>query len=314
MKKSWTNLVREYVSYRRNLGFTSSTELETLMNFANFAEKSGHEGPLTTALASQWAQSTKRESTITWADRIQRVRGFAKYCQRYDARTEVPPRQLFGIASRRLVPHIFTDEEILALLNAAESLRPKNRLRPVTCRTLFGLLVSTGLRISEAVNLTRSDVDLNAGVLVVREAKRHRQRLVPLHPTAIAELNAYARARDRMIERSPSERFFMFDKDTPADPHKVSHALRFLCNQLGLTPRGQHRNFRIYDFRHSFIVRSLVQCHKQGLDVHKAVLNLSTYVGHSDVESTYWYVTGVPELMALAAERFHTYSKESRNE
>lgn len=314
MKKSWTALVEEYVSYRRGFGYALTSEAQILMNFAKFAEKDGHEGPLTTALASQWARSAKIESAITWSDRIQRLRGFAKYCKRYDATTELPPRQLFGTAARRLVPHIFTDEEILALLDAAAALRPKDNMRPITCRAVFGLLVSAGLRVSEAVNLNREDVDLKAGVLTIREAKRHKQRLVPLHATVIAELNAYASVRDRIIKEPLSNRFFIFARETPVDPQKLSHALRFLCRKLGLTPRGQHRNFRVYDFRHTFIVRSFVQFHATGVDVHKAVLSLSTYVGHSEVESTYWYVTGIPELMTLAAERFHTYSKERFNE
>jgi integrase len=138
--------------------------------------------------------------------------------------------------------------------------------------------------------------------------------LVPLHATVIAELNGYANVRDRIIKEPLSNSFFMFDPETPVDPKKLSHALRFLSRQLGLTPRGQHRNFRVYDLRHTFIVRSFVQFHAAGVDVYKAVLSLSTYVGHSEVESTYWYVTGIPELMAIAAERFHTYSKECFNE
>jgi integrase len=311
---SWTTLVEEYVSYRRKLGFALTSEAETLMHFAKFAEKVGHEGPLTIALASQWACSTKRDTPLTWADRIQRLRGFAKYCQRYDSATEIPPRQMFGIASRRLLPHIFTEEEILALLDAASSLRPKNKLRPITCRTLFGLLASTGLRISEALNLTRADVDLDGAILTIREAKRHKQRLVPVHPTVVSELRTYARARDRMIGKPLCDYFFMLDAETRADSKRMSWALRFLCKKLGWTPRGEHHNFRLYDFRHVFIVRCFLHFHQKGMDVHKAVLSLSTYVGHSDVASTYWYVTGIPELMSIAAERFHDFSKEGLHE
>ena len=310
----WTKLVEQYVSYRRKLGFALSSEENTLLNFARFAEKVGHQGPLTIALASQWAESSRRGNRLTSADRIQRLRGFAKYCQRLDTLTEVPPRQLFGTASRRLIPHIFTEKEIQQLMETAASLRPKNKLRPITCRTLLGLLVSTGLRISEATNLTRADVDLNAGVLTIREAKRHKQRLVPLHPSAVLELRAYAQLRDRLIVKSRSNFFFLFDSESRADPKRMRNALQFLCQKLGWKPRGEHKHFRLYDFRHVFIVRSLLQSHHQGTDVHKFVLALSTYVGHSDVASTYWYVTGIPELMSIAANRFHMFAKEGPNE
>lgn len=309
----WSALVEEYVSYRRNLGFALTSDAELLLCFAKFAERIRHEGPLTIELASQWAQSSKKETPITWADRIQRLRGFARYCQRYHAATEIPPRQLFGVASRRLTPHIFTEEEIDILLKESNSLRPKGKLRPITCRSMFGLLASSGLRISEAVNLTRADVDLVGGVLTIREAKRHKQRLVPLHPTVVSELKNYEKKRDQMIGKT-SHYFFMFDSETRADAHKMSHALRLLCKQLDWKTRGEHRNFRLYDFRHYFIVRCFLRFHEQGIDVHKAVLKLSTYVGHSDVTSTYWYVTGIPELMSIAAERFRDFSMEADHE
>ncbi|MCI0562923.1 MAG: tyrosine-type recombinase/integrase [Nitrososphaera sp.] len=310
----WSSLVKEYVSYRRKLGYALTSDADLLLNFAKYAENVCHEGPLTTEMASQWARSSKRNTPFTWADRIQRLRGFARYCQRYHASTEIPPRQLFGVASRRLVPHIFTVEEIETLLTEATYLRPKGKLRPVTCRALFGLLASTGLRISEAVNLTRADVDLQSGILKIREAKRHKQRLVPLHPTVVSELQAYANERDQIIPKTSLCNFFIFDSDTPADPQRLGHALRFLCKKLGWKPRGEHHRFRLYDFRHFFIVRCFLQFHERGIDVHRAVLQLSVYVGHSDVSSTYWYVTGIPELMTIAAERFRTFSMEGAHE
>jgi len=310
----WSSLVEEYVAYRRKLGFALTSDADLLLTFARFAETMRHEGPLTTELASQWARSSKLETPITWADRLQRLRGFAKYCQRYHPSTEIPPRQLFGLASRRLTPHIFTPEEIETLLTEASSLRPKGKLRSFTCRALFGLLASTGLRISEALNLTRADVDLNVGILTIREAKRHKQRLVPLHPTVVSELQVYAQTRDRMIGKTPLPFFFLLDSETPVDPLKMSNALRFLCKKLDWKPRGDHRRFRLYDFRHFFIVRCFLQFHEQGIDVHKAVLQLAVYVGHSDVASTYWYVTGIPELMTIAAERFRTFSMEAEHE
>jgi integrase/recombinase XerD len=310
----WSSLVNEYVAYRRKLGFALTSDAELLLNFAKFAEKVCHEGPLTTELASQWAQTSIRHTPMTWADRIQRLRGFARYCQRYHALTEIPPRQLFGVASRRLVPHIFTQDEMETLLTEANSLRPKGKLRPITCRTLFGLLASTGLRIAEASNLTRADVDLHEGLLTIREAKRHKQRLVPLHSTTVEELRAYIQQRDRIVSKTSLPNFFIFDSETPADPQRMSQALCYLCRKMDWKTRGEHRRFRMYDFRHYFIVHSFLQFHERGINLHRAVLQLSTYVGHSDVSSTYWYVTGIPEWMNIAAARFRTFSMEDAHE
>lgn len=157
-------------------------------------------------------------------------------------------------------------------------------------------------------------MDLDAGILNIREAKRHKQRLVPLHATVVSELKAYSQKRDQLLGKTSFRNFFMFDSETPADPQRMGHALRFLCKQLGWKPRGEHHRFRLYDFRHFFIVRCFLQFHEQGINVHRAVLQLSVYVGHADVTSTYWYVTGIPELMTIASERFRIFSMEAAHE
>ena len=107
------------------------------------------------------------------------------------------PAGLFGPVARRLVPHIYTEAEIAALLDAAAQLRPVTglRLRPRTYATLFGLLASTGLRISEALALSPTDVDLPGAVLTVRQTKFRKSRLVPLHPTTVTALTQYVEAR-----------------------------------------------------------------------------------------------------------------------
>jgi integrase/recombinase XerD len=307
---SWTRRVEAYVAYRRDLGFALKIDEKILLQFARFAEKMGHKDRLNVALATQWARISKSQAPITWGRRLDVLRGFAKYCQRFEADTEVPPQNLFGPTHRRLVPHIYTDAEILALLAAADNLLPINGLRPATCRTIFGLLASSGLRISEAVGLTRADVDLSAGVLTIREAKFHKSRLVPLHTTVTAALRSYAQLRDRIVSKPNSEHFFLLDNGKPANQRTILYALHQLCKKLGWQPRGDYSHHRLHDLRHTFIVRSTLGFYQQGIDIDRAVLALSTYVGHAKVADTYWYFTGIPELMDIAAERFHQYSQQ----
>jgi integrase/recombinase XerD len=307
--ETWTSRANEYISYRRSLGFALTIDATRLQQFAKFAELKGNQERLTVALAVQWARSSKRQSPITWAVRLEVLRGFAKYCKRFDASTEIPPRGLFGPSHRRQVPHIFTEEEVLAVMDAAERLSSPKGLRPATCRTVLGLLATTGLRISEAINLTRTDVDLDVGVLTIREAKFHKSRLVPLHPTVTAALQSYARIRDRIVPKPTTAGFFLLDNGQPANRRVILYALQSLCKQLGWQPRGDHLHYRLHDLRHTFIVRSTLRFYQQGIDAERAVLALSTYVGHAKVADTYWYFTGIPELMAIAAERFHHYSQ-----
>jgi integrase/recombinase XerD len=306
---SWMTRVETYLAYRRRHGFKLSIDGTQLRSFARFADEVGTEDHLTVALAIAWAQSSRRPSPLTWARRLEVLRGFARFCLREDPATEIPPQSLFGPAHRRLVPHIYTAAELSALLEAANGLAPEQGLRPATCRCIFGLLAASGLRISEALALTRADVDLEAGVLCIREAKFHRQRWVPLHPSVTESLIAYVRQRDRLVHRPASDRFFLRDDGHSANQSGILYALQTLCRQLGWQPRGDYPHHRLHDLRHTFIVMSTLRFYEQGIDVDRAVLALSTYVGHAKVTDTYWYFTGIPELMAIAAERFHRYTQ-----
>jgi integrase/recombinase XerD len=246
---------------------------------------------------------------LTWGRRLEVLRGFARYCLRVDPATEIPPSDLFGRAHRRLVPHIYTEIELVALLEATTTLAPPQGLRPLTCRCVFGLLAASGLRISEALSLKRADVDLATGVLCIRNPKFNQQRLVPLHPSVTTCLSTYAQRRDQLISRPACDRFFLRDDGQPANQSGVLYALQTLCQQLGWKPRGNYTHHRLHDLRHTFIVRSMLRFYEQGIDVNRAVLALSTYVGHAKVSHTYWYFTGIPELMAIAAERFHHFAE-----
>jgi integrase len=255
------------------------------------------------AVASRWALASKHGRQITAARRIEVLRGFARYCLSFEPATEIPPLRLFGPGHRRLTPHIFTDAEIRALLHAATSLPPSGGLRAATCATVFGLIAASGLRISEATGLQRSDVDWVKGCLRIRDGKFHKARLVPLHPTAVRALQRYARRRDRDPLTNTSDAFFVFDHGRAASPSSLQYAFQILRSQLRWRARGGHRSPRIHDIRHTFISRRLERWYHEGADIERHMLALSTYVGHAHVTDTYWYVTATPQLMAIAANR-----------
>lgn len=306
----WLLRVEAYLVQRHSLGYKLAIDETVLKGFARFADALGDQYCLTMALAMQWAQDSKRDNPITRARRIEVLRGFARFCQRLDPATEIPPSGLFGPAHRRLIPHIYTEVELIALLNATDNLISRQGLRPATCRTIFGLLASSGLRISEATWLSRGDVDLDAGVLCIHDAKFLKSRWVPLHPGTTHALNDYARLRDQIIPHPSCNRFFLSDEGQPVNRANILNTLQTICRQLGWKPRGDYVHHRLHDLRHTFIVRSLLRFYQQGIDIDHAVLALSTYVGHARVSDTYWYYTGIPELMSIAAERFQRYAQE----
>ena len=292
-----------YLAERRRAGFDLLIEGQQLARFAHFTDQSGYRGALTVAVASRWALASEHGRQLTAARRIEVLRGFARYCLSFEPATEIPPLHLFGPAHRRLTPHIFTDAEIRSLLQAATSLPPSGGLRAATCATIFGLIAASGLRISEATGLQRSDVDFVKGCLRIRDSKFHKSRLVPLHPTAVRALRRYAGQRDRDPLTHTSDAFFVFDYGRAASSSSLRYAFQILRRQLRWRARGGHSMPRIHDIRHTFISHRLERWYHEDADIERQMLALSTYVGHAHVTDTYWYVTATPQLMAIAASR-----------
>jgi integrase len=300
--------VTTYLQERHQAGFTLSVLGSQLRSFARFADSIGHCGPLTVDLALDWAQASRRARASTAAGRLAQLRSFAQFCHRLDPRSEIPPAQFFGPYYRRVSPHIYSPREVRSLLSAAARWRPAGCLRAQSYATLFGLLASTGLRLSEALALEHRDIDLKQGLLHIRVAKFHKSRYVPLHATTRCALQRYARRCEIQASNTTTERFFVGNDGRPLGLRGVQSAFERLREELGWRSRGGHPAPRIHDLRFTFICRRLERWYAQGVDIDRVILSLYTYVGHVDVTSTYWYLTATPELMRLAARRFQRFT------
>ena len=310
MTISMQHLVQEYLDERRGLGFALTIPGTQLLAFARFADGSGHHGPLTQPLITSWARDeAKRATPLTWAGRVMVIRPFAKHRARIEPGTYVPEADTFGRSRRRLAPHLYTDQEIVDLLAAAGRLSPKGMLRPATYRALFGLSAATGLRVSEALRLKCADVDLDSGMLTVRQTKFAKSRLVPLHPTTVRALRQYLALRQRHSPTVKDGPFLVSVKGTALAKRTVHWVFDRLRKQLGWTARGGHAAPRIHDLRHTFICRRVRLWHEHGTDIDNAMVALSTYVGHAKVSDTYWYLTAAPDLMSVAGRRFEQFAE-----
>ena len=304
--------VRHFLAERRRLGFELTKTGLALRSFARYIDALSHRGPLTVEIMADWARRDKHNRTtpITWARRLKILRPFARYLQQFEPRTEVPDESIFGPVDQRLAPHIYSEQEIVDLLRAARQLRPD--LRGAGHEALFGLLAATGLRVSEALHLCDGDVDLKVGMLTVRCTKFAKSRQVPLHPSTIQALSSYRSLRNRYVERNPDGPFFVGTRGTRLGQRlqitNVDLIFAGLRKQLGWVNRGAHHAPRIHDLRHTFVVRRVMRWHEQGINVDQAMLSLSTYVGHAMVTNTYWYLTAVPELVAVAAAKFESFA------
>jgi integrase len=297
---------KDYLRLRRRLGFKLRMYDWYLDHFAEFMKR--QRAPrITTELALRWATSAPKKTAAEQARRLSIVRGFAKYCSGLDTRTEIPPTGLLRGRAKRIQPYLYTDDEIAQLLSAARQLPSSVRwspgLRAATYEVLIGLLVVTGMRISEVLRLDRSDIDWTDGILTIHETKCCKSRLVPLHSTSIRALREYAELRDNVCRRPKCESFLVDERWRRLGYYGVRRTFVRLSRETGLRGLHDSRGPRMHDFRHRRAVCALIHWYRNGEDVERLLPVLSTYLGHVKVSDTYWYLTAVPELLQLAMAR-----------
>ena len=299
----------QYVAVRRALGTRLAESAVALGQFVTFLEREGA-AHITTALALRWAMTPPGVQRATWARRLSMVRRFAMWLSAVDPHTEVPPPRALTAGHRRRRPHIFSDAEIGRLMVEAARRRSRTGLRPLTYATLIGLLASTGLRPGEALALDRADVDLEQGLLTIRQSKFGKSRIVPVEPSTHEALRDYADRRDTLCRRPQSPAFLLSERGQRVTGGTARRMFAVLSCAIGLrSPTGSRRwgrGPRLQDFRHTFATTRLVEWYRAGLDVERELPTLSTYLGHVEVGLTYWYIEAVPELLALATERVVT--------
>lgn len=306
--------IDDYLAERRRLGFELRSRDTLLAGFARYVVSRNHRGPLTADLMVDWARQDKwhRETPSTWAARLARVRHFARYLKQFEPDTEVPEELAFGPEPGRVAPHIFHEDEIVGLLAAARRLGPHGSIRPATYETLFGLMASTGLRVSEAIHLRDIDVDLKHGMLTIRQTKFAKSRQLPMHPSTVAALARYRQQRARHIPARADMTFLISSRGRrlgqPLGDRQAHRVFNALGDSLGWVNRGAHATPRLHDLRHTFAVRRMMLWHADGTDIDQMMLALSTYMGHAEIFYTYWYLTAVPELMALAGGKFERFA------
>lgn len=302
--------VQRYLDERRQLGFDLSIAGKQLMRFARYADAHGHHGPLTLDIQLDWAREhVLRTGFVTWARRLEVVRPFAAYYRQFEPSSVVPDLKFFGPGHRRLAPHIYTDQEVCDLLEEAGRLTPQGGLRPATYQTLFGVIAATGLRISEALHLRDADVDLQEARLTVRQTKFNKSRCLPIHSSVVQALSQYRSRRNHVTSCLADMTFFVSAEGQALSLRGVENVFARLRERLGWEPRGDHPQPRIHDLRHAFAVRRVLQWHQAGVTMDHGMFWLCTYLGHAKISDTYWYLTGVPELMAVVGEKFERFAQ-----
>ena len=285
--------INDYIDMRRGLGFKLDDVRRSLLDFAKYMEQ--QQAPfITVKLALAWAQQPVNVQPSRWARRLSQVRGFARHRKATDPRTEIPADGLLPFEVQRAKPYLYTDEEIRNLLQAALDMTftyERSSLQPWLFHCLFGLLAVTGMRVGEACNLELRDFDPESAVLTIRGAKYGRERLVPLHRSTCDVVADYITRREHHWQgRAISPYLFVTNKG----------------NRLSESGKTDNNGPRLHDLRHSFAMNTLVSGYRQDRIPERLVPILSTWLGHTNVADTQWYLEARPELMREAVRRLES--------
>jgi integrase/recombinase XerD len=296
----------DYLALRRSLGFKLVSSGHLLSSFVAFAEQAG-ESTITIELAVRWATAPTDADPSYVRERLSVVRTFAKHMAAFDPATEVPAADLVGASGRRARPYPYSDDDISALMTHARTLRPP--LRGATLGVLIGLLAVTGMRVGEAIAADRDDLCVADGVLVVRDAKFHKSRELPLAPSTVRALRAYQELREKLCPKPMTGALLVCHHGRRLAYKNIHYGFSAAVRCAGLggdvePSRGGGRcRPRIHDLRHHFAVATLRDWYRQGCDVERKLPLLSTYLGHVNPAATYWYLEATPDLMGLVADR-----------
>ncbi len=295
----------DYITYRRLGGVDSPSQIQLLRYFDRFLHHEGFRGRWPTReVVERYLESAQHLHPGTRDNRLSVVRQFCRYLHQFESQCFVPEQRLPRQTRPERIPHIYTDSEIKALLQAARQLPPIDSLRPKTYFSLFGLLYTTGLRCGESFALNLADVDLQQNLLSVHESKFGKSRLVPLSVSTSQVLQHYLHERRRVAPPAPEDPFFV-----TRTGHRLYHtnaglAFRQVLNRCALRGGKGCPGPRLHDFRHSFACNRLLAWYREGNDVQALLPALATYLGHVNVASTQVYLHGTAELLEEANQRF----------
>lgn len=293
--------LKEYVTFMINTGRKFGVETTILRAFDRYVSENNITA-ITEAAVMEFVYSVSGLGNEQYDKRHRIVRKFSDYINLREKGETIRPLPK-SRNTGRLIPYVYTNDELVLLLEEAKKLNPIPALRPHTFYTLIGLLASTGIRVSEAINLDISDVDFANGVLKIRNTKFKKSRLVPVHPTTLEVLKEYDRLRRELSPDQKDNAFFISKFKVRLFYGNVSSTFLQLVRNIGIR-NEEGKGARIHDLRHTFAIRRVATWYDMGLDIHQMLPLLSTYMGHTHFEDTTYYLSAGAELLAKGAARF----------
>lgn len=309
------DLITQYAAFRKSMG-AEFESAESLLN--TFCRRMGvgiDVDEIRTEQVEVFLAGTGPVNRY-WRRKYDTLRGLYRYATSRGFVDHVPLPTTVPKMPERLVPYIYSSDELQRLINPDSPERIGFRkLQPHTFRAVLLLLYGAGLRIGEAVALSLQDVDLNIAVITIRDTKFHKTRLVPVGLQLNEAMAEYAAQRKKAGHSQNADApFFVLRRGAPLSVQIIQQAFTRLRKYAGVgRADGARYQPRLHDMRHSFAVRRLISWYEQGADVQKLLPQLATYLGHVSIAATQVYLTMTPELLHAASVRFEHYAFPGAN-
>lgn len=295
--------LEDYLDYKHSLGFKLIHEATVLQKFSDYTLAIEYDGPLTQNLVLDWA-ATGTCLDKTMGRRIEVIRPFSKYVHSFDPDAEIIQSLIYKNVHERPTPYIYSENEVLQLMNECKTLYSPDGIRAYTVETVIGLLWSTGLRPSEPIKLTIADVNLDQKLLHIQKTKFSKERIIPIDDSVSAKLQSYKQwISNKLGYKMPYEAFFYTTGGIPLTESALAYAFKLIRPCIKAAPTG-YRYVRLYDFRHTMACNTIRRWNKQGVDINAKLHVLSTYMGHVRPEDTFWYLSATPELLELSCSKY----------
>ena len=302
-RSSFATLMEQFVREKRASGYRYRAGAEELMRFDRFlADEAPGQETLSRPVILRWAAKRSHESAATQAQRITTARQFALYLCRLGHPAHVPDGSLWTKRKRGFLPRILTHAEVRKLLQAVDQLPPTalSPLRHLVMPQIFRLLCGCGFRAGEVLGLRVADVDLDRGVVTVRDGKFGKDRLVPPAVSLVERLRAY----DAAIGARPRDAFFFPSPNGgPCRHGSLYEVFRQLLHRCGIPHGGRGKGPRLHDLRHTFAVHAMLRWYREGADLDAKLPVLATYLGHQSLLGTQHYLHMTAELFPEVAAR-----------
>lgn len=304
---SW---MKRHLKLRRSLGFVYDGAEYSLDEFDRYLKKRFPKcKTITREMVVSYLETTKNVATKTRAGRVTCLRQFCRFMLQFDPDTYIPETGLVPPAVIQVKPYIFSEADVIKLMTFARQMAPRPPLLPHTYETMIGLLWTTGLRIGEVVRLNIEDVDLEDGILCIKQTKFFKSRLVPLSPSVVEALREYKDRRNKAGHSpTPDAPFFVNRRRKRCITATAPRTIKGLIRYLGFK-NVQGRYARVHDLRHAFATRWLGDLYRTGKDPTAYLPVLATYLGHANIANTQTYLHPSKETLSGAGEKFNLYVK-----